>query len=666
MIFLAQNYPHDKLYESVIGISRLIIDRFEVIQKILSPSHGGGASTQASNNSILLGSLFELFRNAIEAAIHSQTIPQLSSSSDFLLVTFPKVSQKAILHTAIIQAVFVLLAQEPPHGLASADFKYLIDLWIPTQPLSRPEVSTIEGNTKLALPPKEVLHSTLLSENTQVLELAVASAKPSDLGKFVQQFGSPVIAVWKVLEVLDDLCQEHNAAAELRQSILDPLSVAKCLEIQMCRGIKIGKTFLTFVAGLAKIPPDDSKEVVSAMSDCDYRIGSSSSLLKLTKPESVHRGMSEPSFEDCWNYLQGLSMEGVEQQLLLIFGHQSPDSFLQARSEKRSMLSVLEFATDEQVIGEASSELECVGYLTCLVTALYQLLSGSPVRSMQFLEGMIKNRFSLTLLTMIVKLKQQGKLQGKIVCKVRSMLQSICQLLESSVHKVDKLKLFLSFVSVLNHCCQECGVSCFGMEDSKEATLRACSDVRTRKDPFENETSLIKLCCYFTQNSSLRNFETLINTLVRKSVVLNQEFRCIRMLQSIRKDVATNCAPVACRHNYELFSDVSSLKAAGKMWEAMKMNTIFTGCSPDVAGLLVDMFELLDPEIFSLCLETAAKFLFGSPESHIIPSSSCNFLLSGQGYLLARLVNNSSWNCLLGTINHMLDKNIVQEWYVCP
>lgn len=646
MMFLAQNYPHEKLYESMIGISRLIIDRFDVIKKILSPSQGG------PNSVILLGALFELFHNAMKAAIHSHSMPQLSSSADFLLVAFPKVSQKAILHTAIVKAIFLLLAQKPPHGMASVDFQYLLDLWIPVQPLSKPEVSTIEGNTKLSIPPKEVLLSTLMSENTRMLELALASAKPAVLGKFIMQFGSPVIAVNKVLEVLDNICQEHSAAAELRKFISDPQSFAKCIEIQMLGGVEKGKTFLAFVTGLV---PSDSKQATPGTSDHDYRIGTASALLKLPKPVIVERALSEHSVEKCQRYIQdiSISVEQVEEQLLCVFDQRSPSSSLQAKNGMRGMLSVLEFSTDKQVVGKASSPL---GYLACLVTALHQLLSGSSIRSMQFLEGMIKEKFSLTLLRMLVKLQEQGKLGVKLAAMVGDILRSICQLLESSLHKVDKLKLYLSFVSNLKICCERFGVKYHLLsESSREVMSRACH-------PLESEASLVKLCCDLTRTSSLQSLEFLITTLVRRSIMLNQEVRCVEVLQSIRKVIARNCAPIACQHSPELFSAATSTTV--RKLEGMNMSDMsFCDFGPDVTGLLVDVFELLDPEVFSLCPESAAMFLFTVCESSLVLSSP-NLLLSGQGYLLARLVNNSSWSCLLGTVSHMLDRNIVQEWYV--
>lgn len=664
IMFLAQNHVHEKVYESAAGLSRLIVDRFDIVKKILSPpsKQHGGTRTQGSENLVLVGSLFELFRSAMEAAVHSQTMPQLLSGEVLLLATFPKVSQKAILHTKLVQAIFLLLSLEPPQGTASADYMYLLDLWVPTLPLNRPQVSTIEGDEKLSLPPKEVLLNTLHSQNTRLLEMAVHSAKPSVLWKLVMQYGRPLVAVDKILESLDDLCQEHSAAVELRQSILDPVSVAKCVEIQMCRGIRNGKNFLTFITGLADVP-DSSREGLKPQHS-DYRIGVSSSLLKHPKSETVQRTPLEPYLK-CRNLLQELSLEEVEQQLLRIF-HVTSGSLLQVRSEMRTILSVLEFDGSKQLIGKSCSDPSYGRYLPHLITALHQLLVGSSIRSMQFLEGMIKNWFSLTLLRMILKLREQGKLGNKMESKFKSFLRSICHILESSMHKVSRFKLYLSFRSILKSCCEKFGVS-FNLERklSKEATWKSC---RSKRDPFENEVSLIRLSCDLTQNSSLRTFEHLVKVLVKRSVVSGQEVKCIRLLQSVRTAVAENCAPMATQCSPNLFSaSTASLQIPGEKSEAMDTNLSFSNCFPDVTGLLVDVFELLDPEIFSLCPETSTKFLFGCSEDLKTPLVLCpshNLLQSGQGYLLARLVNNSSWDCLLRTINHMLDKQVLQEWYV--
>ncbi len=532
LIFLTQNYPHDKLYESVIGISRLIVDRFDVIKKLLVPSCPSKpyevVSMQGSNNLILLGSLLELFHSALEAAIHTQTMPQLASSAEFLLVTFSSVSQKAIIHTRFIQATFLLLSQGLPSGISPGDFTYLLDLWIPKQPHNSPEAFTVESKEKVSLPPCEVLQYTLLSLNERVLDLSVKEAKPSVLCKFILQFGCPVACIDKVLHRLDDLCNERAAAAVLNHCVVDPVSMAQYVEIQMLRGIKGGKHFLTFVRGLANISPEIDS--VSTISEKDhlYRIGVSS------------------------------------------------------------------------------------------FTPRYQ----------RDLIGRVKSK-SRTDSSPLIKPPLLAVLKSK---KVKTGKRSVHTPASTMVETVSK----------------------------------ACSDIEISMNPFENESALIKMSCYIIQGHSSRHLESFISTLVKRSVTLKMEKKCIRVLQNIKTAIASNCAPIAFQCNQELFADniVTSDKESEK-----KVMHLSSG-SPDISGLLVDVFELINPEIIHLSPDTSMRFLFSHSETYkglisakdFGSSYAANLLLSGQGYLLARLVNNTSWSTLVGAVQRVLDKNSVEEW----
>lgn len=503
ILFLAQNYPHEKLSESVIGISRLIVDRFDVIKKILCPllQNQEDASAQGSYSVQLQGSLFELFHSAMEAAIHSQTMPQLSSSAESFLVTFPTLSQKAILHATFIQAVFLLLSQSPPHGTAYSDFTYLLDMWVPTQPLHRPEVSAVESKEKVSLPPSEVLHATLLSTNTRVLEAAVQAAKPSLLCKFLEEFGCPVVSMEKVLEFLDEQCSEASVAAEIRHCVLHPASLVRCVEIQMYRGVKSGKSFLTFLRNLGDMAPDEPG-TSDGVSEKDYRIGSCSALQR----------------------------------------------------------------SNSTTIALAESSVE-------------------------------KTKF-----------------------------------LERAGHKV---KASLKLEEVI-----------------AKTAATTCKDVETRADPFENEAAIIKLSSDLSQSvSSAHHLERVIHAVVRRAVNLGMKERCVTLLQRI-KTVLTSSAAIAYQCNPELFSretDKSSETPHSPVLPRL----------PDVSGLLVDAFELLDPEIISLAPKSAMKFLF---ESRDTSPAIHHVLLFGQGYLLARLVNNSSWPSLLLAVSLVLDKHNAQEW----
>ncbi len=648
ILFLAQNYPHEKLYESVIGISRLIVDRFDIIKKTLSPPNKQCEmkGSQGSYSVILLGSLFELFRNAMEAAIHSQTMPQLSSSADFMLVTIPIMSQKAILHTSFIQAVFLLLSQNPPHGSASGDFTYLLDLWIPIQPLNRPEACAIEGKEKFSLPPSEILQSTLMSTNTRVLEASMLVAKPSLLCKIVEQFGCPIVSIEKVLEVLDDLCNESSAASELRHAVLDPASMATSVKIQMSRGTESGSNFLSFIRGLVNSDSDINQNF-DAGPEMDCGVGVNSSF----NGSRLATRFSEPLTERSQGHLQTLSFQDAEQQLLLIFLPPC-DLELQGLKKRKNIMSVMESSLRELI---TSKQSPCGQKEINLIAALSQLLSGSSVSGIKFFEGMIKNRFSLSLLRMITKLQEQGQLGDQLAHVFKSTLHDIFVLLESCVLKENRLK---SFVTVLKGCCKTMGVDFTVEEDAKKQIFSTvCVDLVNKNTSEVEAVVLDKI-----QRSSFGYLENVVSSLVRESVNLNLETECINMLHTISITTANHCVPIAFQYNPQFFfSDSASFSTE---------ELTALPCFPDASGLLVDLYEMLDPETVHFSLEIAMKWLFGHTESFkalslsLKSSSATNLLLAGQGYLLARLVNSSSWSSLLGAIRQVLDKSSVQDWYV--
>ena len=672
LLFLTQNYPHDKLYESVIGISQLIVDRFVIIKKIISPTTSSWQyevlSLQGSNTIILQGSLLELFRNAMEAALRSQTMPQLSSSANCLLVTFPSTSQKAILHTSFIQAIFLLLSHDHPHGTSHNDFTYLLDLWMPTQPLNRPEACTVESKKEISLPPSEVLCYTLLSTNVRVLEASIAAAQPFELCKFVQEFGCPAVSADKVLEVLDELCKEHSVATELRHCVSAPEAMARCIEIQMRRKIKSGKHFLTFIRGLANISPSDD------VSDNDYRIGVAKSFLRHQKSDMVQRVMSQSSLESSPTLLKKMSVEDAEEQLLHIF--QSSPHSNEAKMLMYDLKKVLNLKRSS-----ASGTSKVGVHLTSLITALNGLSTGTSIKRMQFLEGMVKNQFSLTLLRMITKFHEIGLLGRHLSELFKNTLRNISESLESSRHKMVKLKYYPSFMAVLKTCCKKLNVvdSNLAAEGVTEIMWKACRDVKVCINPFENESALIKLCRDIIQNNSSKCFESLISFLVKRAVVLKMESRCIKLLEKIKVAVTNGCVPIAFQCNSELFmnkpmSNVPTSTPSSKDLEMIggtdvnSFSVFLSSHFPDVTGLLVDVFELLDPEIISLSPDASMRFIFGLSEVPLSrtrdsnSSSAANFLLSGEGYLLARVVNTSSWCSLLGAVNRVLDKTNVPEW----
>lgn len=678
LLFLTQNYPHEKVYESALGISGLIVDRFDIIKKILCPPLGKQCNIVGHQDVLLLSSLFELFHVAMGAAIHSQTMPQLSST-EFWLVTFPAISHKAILHITFIQAVYLLISHGPPPNADTRDFAYLLDAWLPLQPSNRPEACVVESKEKMLLPPSEILHHLLLSENPHVLEAAIQAAKPSALCDFVQQFGCPILCVDKVLEFLDDTCKRRAVAKELHQCMRDPTSLARYVDIQTQRGIGNGKGFLSFVRGLANLLPQDIKNDLSAR---HFKIGVlSSSLQHQTQSVSMKVLPETSSVIKEPKYLFKFSEEELEQQLQNIF-IQSGASL----SETRKLVSAIECDLRLVLTLWQQSHIVAVSgladtHLGCLIKALHKLMTRSPIKRMQFLEGMVTKRFSLTLLRLITRSEELGLLGKERGAMFKSILYLISKLLESSNHKFVKLRYYSAFMTVLSDCSRKLKVdSCIEPETDKIAVAvdRVCRDIQASHKPVENEALVVKMSRDTLQGSHLVQFEALVHALSKRSVLLNSESKCIQVLQKIRTAIAgINTVPIAVQCNPELFkakdgSDSLQMTPDEEMdyEDASTVVTSSTKACPDISGLLVDILELLDPEIINACPEISTRLLFGHSDclplskSPLSSSSSSNMLLSGQGYLLACLVNNSSWSCLLRAVQHVLCKQNIQEWLV--
>ena len=656
LLFLTQNYPHDKLYESVVGLSHLIVDRFDIIQKILSPSSSRKPlGLQGSTNVMLLGSLFELFRSAMEVALHSQAVPQVSSSSDFLLVSFPSKSQKALIHTALTEAIFLMLSLGPPLGTASVDFAYLRDLWVPSQPLCRPEAHTMEGKEPVSLPPKEVLSWTLQSTNSAVLAAAIQIATPSQLSGHVQCFGCPVTCMERVLEVLDDMCSERNVASVLRHCVIDPVVMARHVEIQMLRGVKAGSKFLIFIRCLSNLPPIDVTTTGNKLTlDKKREIGVSDSLFPLCKPAAAARPFPHSKIKRMPQFLHEQSPEEIEKQLMQIIC-QCSDLH---RSPSASQMRSLRFQLENDLRLCLRSEGADID-LTGLVTALLKVTSS---KKMKVVEGMLQTRFAITLFRMMTQcllVRQQEHLSDLF----RKTIHVISKFLESSRCKRTKLKYYQSFIAVLKVCAGKLKAGTWTSHFSVEN--RMVKNIMNCPNPFQMEPAIISVCHEAILGRNLMQFESVVNFLVKRSISFSMESRCIKLLHDIKTAVSSTCTPLAYQSNPKLFTWKDDQNLDAIETEEVTAVDIQRG-DHDISGLLVDVLEVLDSEIDHVCTSVSMKFLFGCSEMCKGPLKNrvSNLLMSGQGYLLACLVNNSSWSSILSTIGNILDKSNMKEWYV--
>ena len=438
--FLTQHPPEDKIYESAISLSSVVIDRFDIIRKLFS-SRGARPSTMVRmqqqalsgdvhscsdpGGMIILGSLLSMLRRAMELAIHSQTMPQLSSSEEFLLVSFPRIGKKTILHTSLIQAVMLLLTFDLPPTADPSDYKYFLEQWFPVQEENRPEAHAVESKEKATFPHPSILPYMLLSGSPRILSASIASSSPSQLCSFVKQFGCPLQAVEKILEALDSLCDEHDPSTELRRCIHDPIEMCKFVEVHILRGVTSGRTFLSFLQGLASVATSEQPETsISAIFEKE-----ASSLTTSSSTPSVFGFSSQTSLtsstiappsrtgSQSYTKFANSSQEELEKMLQQSFspghGKRGSSSSGKAQQMASELVSALRHCASTGLMASTGTAKSDGGtgtsesFISRLIAGLSRLLSTSKAKK-QFFEGMVQSRYAISLLRMITKIAAQS------------------------------------------------------------------------------------------------------------------------------------------------------------------------------------------------------------------------------------------------------------------
>lgn len=616
-----------------------------------------------------------MLKKAMEMAINSQTMPQLSSSEEFLLVSFPTIGKKTIIHTSLIQAIMLLLSFDLRPGADSSDYRYFLDQWFPGQEENRPEAHAVESKEKASFPHPSILPYMLLSSNPRVLSASIASSSPSQLCSFVKQFGSPLVAMEKVLESLDGLCEDHDSSTELRRCVHDAVDMCRFVEVHILRGTASGKTFLSFLQGLANVAP--TEPVTSIASVFESEKPSSSSLMSfaghfsssslLTSSSSTLPSARSGSGQSSSSYakLMNSSQDEVERMLQQCFSTPSAQSKKASTSGKAQqvasdlVLALRHCASSSggacvagtTVVGVGVGGASSVGgasgalsesFVNSCIGALHKLLSSSKTKK-SVLDGMVQSRHAISLLRMVTKLSQLlSKNGGSLRFSLfQTTLQLILQALDSYTFSSELTTKFAAFNAAVKSCAKQLGVehkpsststthvhtSASAANKLEPAVIKACKEVGESKDPFRNKTSLVKLCQSLIQASQPALFEQLLSSVVKRSISLGKEQQCNQFLYAVKTSAADSALPVVLKFYPSYFTvrgegDGEASRSQSPEDELMETtNTVAEKLSPywksgsgihiDICGLLVDWLELLDPEVLSLSPEHSMKMVFG-------------------------------------------------------
>ena len=738
VLFITSHAPHDLIFEFSIGISQIVVDRFAVIKRVFGAAGEGGrvgrvgrvgkrSQAEAMHGSLLSMLRFERLlqissplththshththtlthththtphRVSLEMALQSQRVPQVSGSSDFVLVTFPS-GKKTILHTALIHASLLLLTVAPPPAPpssrpASADFDFLSDLWLLPAGERFPQAHTVEEKEEVPLISPTILPEMFLSDNQRLVALCLREAQVSDIVASVRQFGVPEVTMEQILSHLDTLCgelaqEDEETPTELEKAVQSSVQLVQFAEVQFARcGSRKGRAFLSFVRNLGGIPDDDPANDTGTAPPHPplAAAGKKEEEMEFESVPPTDRGEGEGSDLSSW-----LTEEKIEQVLLKMFtpsaGRSGPASDEVAKislqiekSLKKSIQSRLGDGGKEHgglatpTSPEATPNLQATTPTSqAVVAALHKIVVKSSGRSRrQVLDGMTKSRFAISLLRLLTRIQTLGGGASDHVATETNLLRATVKQISDSLAtmKLGKIKELPRFQAVVKACSVQLDVKTVPERDSisekvKKVAEDCTAGIRGESSVFGTDRAemIADICRFVGTEKKSHYVETVLSALVRHSVATGTERDCVDFFQRL----SWRCRPIAVYHSPDSFSGVwlereSERQREEREKEGGKMQVSSTGSpfvrSLDMSGLKVDLLEVLDPELVG---EVAKREVFGwSQLGEREDGGEGGRGWLGPGHLMARLVHESSWETLHGTVVAVLKDESCQD-----
>lgn len=231
--FIATNTLNDQvpeMLEHVACWSLLIVERSAVFTSIL-PTNVEDPKYQEKFQT--LNCLFIMFNNfIIKMKDHNSPTITLPEFPDLLVLHFADGTQ-CHMHLNIIHALIILLA----HSSELPGSSDLLDFFFPPGS-DYPQAFTLETNEKVQIIPDWLKLQMIRCTIERLVDVALQDLSADQIVLFIQNFGTPVDSMTKLLALLDQAIIddiERASAAIINRSYL-----AQFIEIQQMRGAKNG------------------------------------------------------------------------------------------------------------------------------------------------------------------------------------------------------------------------------------------------------------------------------------------------------------------------------------------------------------------------------------------------------------------------------------------
>lgn len=215
------------MLEHVMDMSQLIIERSTVFSYLIpTPQDASEIKVQTLN------SLFIMFNYYLAKLREHGEIHGWPEYPDLLMVHFADGTQIPV-HLNTIHAFVILMSHSPTVPY----FDHIMDHWFPVN-ASLPQAFSMETSEIVHILPDWLKLKMIRSSNERLVDAALEDLTPDQIVLFIQNFGTPIQSVSKLLALLDRAVIEQFET--VKSTILNTAYLAQLIEIQQGRGAKNG------------------------------------------------------------------------------------------------------------------------------------------------------------------------------------------------------------------------------------------------------------------------------------------------------------------------------------------------------------------------------------------------------------------------------------------
>ncbi|EDW09794.1 integrator complex subunit 1 [Drosophila mojavensis] len=227
------NDPVNEMLDHVIDMAQLIVERNTMFQHIIISQEDYNLNPD-ENRIQTLKCLFVMFNNYIIKLREFHEPYEWTEYPDLLMVQFEDGVQLP-LHINIIHAFIILLTYSSSNMPESIP---ILDYWFPPGRPAPVAFLPTMPQEQIQLLPDWLKLKMIRSSVDRLIEAALNDLTPDQIVLFVQNFGTPVNSMSKLLAMLDTAVLEQFDL--VKNAILNKAYLAQLIEIQQARGAKNG------------------------------------------------------------------------------------------------------------------------------------------------------------------------------------------------------------------------------------------------------------------------------------------------------------------------------------------------------------------------------------------------------------------------------------------